>query len=86
MAILGHGREEIVKSLREELGTEDREAPLERVGNLVPSVGLRCGPAPFAGQIEGVDPGELGEDGIALRGAVGRVAGASGRAAGSRRA
>lgn len=32
MAILGHGREEIVKSLREELGIEDREAPLERVG------------------------------------------------------
>jgi hypothetical protein len=32
MAILGHRREEIVKSLREELGIEDPEALLERVG------------------------------------------------------
>ena len=32
MAILGHGREEIVKSLRDELGIEDPEALLERVG------------------------------------------------------
>jgi hypothetical protein len=32
MAILGHGRKEIVKSLGEELGIEDREALLERVG------------------------------------------------------
>jgi hypothetical protein len=32
MAILRHGREEILKSLREELGIEDSEALLERVG------------------------------------------------------
>ena len=32
MAILGHGREEIVKTLREELGIEDPELLLERVG------------------------------------------------------
>ena len=46
MAILGHGREEIVKSLREELGIEDREAPLERVGIWSPGSGYGAGQRP----------------------------------------
>ena len=45
MAILGHGREEIVKSLREELGIEDRE-PLERVGIWSPRSGYGAGQRP----------------------------------------